>query len=246
MAKIAHICSRIGSNNASQTVYGRVLSGGYSAFNNGTDETVAQTTVRTAGTFSGLWIYMVGNSRGASTMRFRKNGADGNQVVSIGASATGLFADASNSDTVAAGDNVCHAITIGAGGTNFENTMSGVAFDAGLGDTQVVFCGGVFGGLNAAGLTRWSPLAGSGSTSITEASAQNYIPIPGTLSDMCVGVGSNSATFAVTYQTRINGADGNLTISVGAGPSSSLPKRISVALALAVPASMAPLSTSTP
>src|SRR5690349_17266000 len=80
-------------------------------------ESNAQITRRVPGVESNLYIRVNTNDRGTSTLRFRINGGDGNQVVSITASTTGEFEDTSNTDTIAAGDLTDYQITGGAGGT---------------------------------------------------------------------------------------------------------------------------------
>ena len=60
-------------------------------------EAQAQVTARRSGTFSNLRVRITTHTgTPGSTIRFRKNGADGNQVISIGVAQTGEFEDATN------------------------------------------------------------------------------------------------------------------------------------------------------
>jgi hypothetical protein len=54
----------------------------------------------------------------SSTLRLRKNSADGNQVVTITGSTTGIFQDTTNSDFILATDDVNYSIVTGATGTS--------------------------------------------------------------------------------------------------------------------------------
>ena len=71
-------------------------------------EANTQTKMSVAGTVKNLYVYVASNTRdGTSTISIRKNSADGNLTVSIGASTTGVFEDTSNTDTIADGDLLC-------------------------------------------------------------------------------------------------------------------------------------------
>ena len=80
-------------------------------------ETDHQITIRTAGVWSNLTYYMVSNDRGTSTARSRVNSGNGNQVLSI--TSTGWYEDASNSDTLSAGNTTNTTYTTASGGTTF-------------------------------------------------------------------------------------------------------------------------------
>lgn len=78
-------------------------------------ESNQQTQVRVAGTASNLQAYISQNNiNNTSTGRFRINAGNGNQTFSIGASTTGAFEDTTNSDTLAATDDVAYSYTTGA------------------------------------------------------------------------------------------------------------------------------------
>lgn len=51
-----------------------------------------------------MTIVLTANSGGVSTLRMKKNGADGNQVIVIPASTTGIFRDVTNNDDFGTGD----------------------------------------------------------------------------------------------------------------------------------------------
>lgn len=73
-----------------------------------TTEANTQTKMSVAGTVKNLYVYVASNTRdGTSTISIRKNSADGNLTVSIGASTTGVFEDTTHTDTIVDGDLLC-------------------------------------------------------------------------------------------------------------------------------------------
>ena len=80
--------------------------------------TNVQAQALAAYTVSKLQTYLPVNTvSAASTLKLRKNGANGNQSVSLTASTTGFFDDASNSDALAATDTIDYQCITGATGT---------------------------------------------------------------------------------------------------------------------------------
>lgn len=100
----------------------------YHAFASGvitpqTTESRAKIQLGVAGTLSEFSLRAGTNtSTGTTTFRLRINGANGNQTFTVGASATGLFTDTSNSDAVVATDDINVSVS---GGTSGILTMAG-------------------------------------------------------------------------------------------------------------------------
>lgn len=96
-----------------------------------------------AGTWSRLTVRVTSFGSSANvTVKSRKNGADGNQTLTV--TGTGVFKDTTNSDTVAAGDRLTIQFTNGAtGNTLFINTSS--LFTTG-GATEWTIAGVTMGG----------------------------------------------------------------------------------------------------
>lgn len=70
-------------------------------------------------TASNLGIYVSANTVTlGSTLKLRKNGADGNQSVAIAASTTGHFIDNTNTDVIVDSDLLCTQLITGAAGTS--------------------------------------------------------------------------------------------------------------------------------
>ena len=171
-------------------------------------------TARVAATYSRLTVTVIANDRGASTVGFRKNGANGNQTVSIGASATGVFQDLTNADSVVDGDEINYVHTTGAGGTTHIATSYAVVARAVRVQTLVHGLARNFAG---ASTTYAIPLAGDGGNPTTEADAQLTARYSGTWAHLYVYVSANARVTTTTLLSRKNAADGNQTLSIGAG-----------------------------
>lgn len=90
--------------------------GQYSA---NTTEASTQYKTRVAGTIANLLVHVSANARTtASTLRDRKNTANGAMSVSVGSTATGFFEDNVNTDTVVSGDLINYSGTTGTGTGN--------------------------------------------------------------------------------------------------------------------------------
>lgn len=151
----------------------------------------------------------------------RDNGADGNQSVAIGAGLTGEFEDISNSDSLTSGDYFNFAIdaTTSTEGTIIPSICSCLVEHS---TTPISFLmpareHGYSAG--PAGGEDFNPIAGEPiiSGSATENLTQCTIRFPATLDKFRIYVYANNTTNTCTFKSRVNGADGNLLITVGAG-----------------------------
>src|SRR6188508_2778957 len=86
-----------------------------------TTEANAQQTVSSDGTYSKMGVNVENSGGLTTTFRFRKNGADGNQVISATGGVFGFFEDASNTDAVTTGDLICIKSVPGATGTFYPD-----------------------------------------------------------------------------------------------------------------------------
>lgn len=178
-------------------------------------ESQTQVIYRTAGAFNNLYVRISTNgiTGGASTVVTRKGGVSQNLTVSIAASTTGEFEDLTNSDTVVSGDLWNFSITAHATGTSILVVQLGVTFSATTNTTKKHNNAGLW----ASSGSIFYPISGllGGGIVTTEANAQYPVRLGGTwsnLSVLCTG------TFAAitTYRNRINGANGNMVVSVAA------------------------------
>lgn len=178
-----------------------------------------QAPSRSAGTFSKLYIRVTANDRTAtSTLTFRNAGADGSQQVSIGAGLTGEFMDSSSTDAVLGGGELLnYKLIVGSGGTVFTWALIGILFQPNTGQVVRYEALGL-GSTVAPGNTQYQSLTGLGSTQATEANEQHKIRLTGTLKRLFANIATNSLTTATTtIRTRVNGANGAQSVSIGAG-----------------------------
>ena len=84
-----------------------------------TTELEQQSRANLALQYKRMSCYVQSNTLTASsTVRFRKNGSDGNQVITIPAGQTGFFQDSTNEDTALASDEVNYQLVTGGTGTD--------------------------------------------------------------------------------------------------------------------------------
>lgn len=180
-----------------------------------TTEAEKQFTMKSGGTWRNMSVTIAGNARTTDTLiRSRVNGANGNMLVTITSTdANKIMEDTSNSDTVAADDEINYSLTTGTGteiltmsviGTDF--LPSGNNFNSTSGrNTQTV----------ATGLTRYLNLGGSTEFRTTESNTQLSMTIPYTLSMLEVNVIANGFVGDTTFRSRINTANGNQSLVFG-------------------------------
>lgn len=180
----------------------------------GTTEAYAQYRFRVAATLSNLRVYVSVNSlNNSTTCRTRLAGGPGAQSVSIGAGVTGSFEDAVNTDAVAVGTLV-----------NFEEVTTGTAGSITL--TAL--------GVKSASLGRQVMTSDVQGESFS--TANGYVVVESELTDTLTELNTqaaagaalvarnlfayvfSSATTANTFmRLRVNGVNGNLVVTIGAG-----------------------------
>lgn len=167
---------------------------------------------RLGGTLADLLINVFMNGvSAASTLSTRVNNLAGNQSLSIPASTTGVVEDTTNSDSISVADDVAYEMITGAGGTPLGFSIS-TTFDASANTVQKVSSSG--GSMSATG-ERFFSLHGTATSGTIEANVQFEVNGASTFRNMYVSVASNDRAVS-TVALRINGADGNLSVSIGA------------------------------
>ena len=189
--------------------------------NNLTTESQVQSTERASATYSKLYALIQANSRTtASTLRFRKNGANGNQSASITASTTGTFQDATNTDSVVATDLTCVSLTTGTGTASQTVASVGVEYtpNSGCLSKYVAYNNGIAPSVSGSGVTSHACLAGTWATIFQSADTDVRFPVraAGTISNCFVNISSNTYTTATTAGIRKTGAAGNNSVSITA------------------------------
>lgn len=185
-----------------------------------TTSAYSESKIYGSGIIKNLRAYIQTNTSGSSeTINLRINNASVNQSLTIGAGVTGHFVDTTNTDSFASGDTV----NIFYNRTGSSTTVSSMGADVKTaGDITARL--GTFGNVTWANnnSARYNVLAGEVSygsgAGITEDTVRKFkLDIDGTIKNLATIVTGNARVNAVTIRVRVNGADGNGVISVGAG-----------------------------
>ena len=108
-------------------------------------EANAQCRIRDSITVSDFYIRVpFSDSTAATTIVSRKNAADGNFAISVGAAATGEFEDVINTDTLVDGDLYNYEVDRPAGGTTngWAISIMSTVFESAT-STQMILCQGI-------------------------------------------------------------------------------------------------------
>ena len=171
-------------------------------------EAVVKTRQRVAGKYKNLFIYVSANARTTDTVfRGRKNGANGNLIITIAGGATGLFEDTANEDSVAVDDDYNLSNTTNSGSENFTYNIVGVSFETT--EFHGILTTGRAGGTSvSANVTNYIPLGGAiGAHSVEARSFRKIRNSKLILKDLYVYVAANTVTADSTVTVRVNGVD---------------------------------------
>lgn len=190
-----------------------------------TTEIQAQVPYNTSGVISGLYVYVITNDLGASTVTLRKNGADTSLTVTVGASGTGASEDLTHTVTVAAGDKLSWKVVTGAGATGFNINAANFLFTAGT-NQMMKYTTTLWGAATAFGsnaITNWfptyynQPAWNATNAYLTESDTTFTIGRAGTFKNLSVYIISNANPNTTHFTLRKNGSDTALTVSVASG-----------------------------
>lgn len=177
--------------------------------------------IREAGVFSNLYIYVKANTITDTTViTLRKSVADTALTVSYTSGETGIKEDTSNSVSFAATDEAAYKVDVPSvvGTTNINFTMFGMKFTPTDTSKSVnVFPAISLSGSFAANETNYRPPVNATSMTATEANAKYRVRASFTSSNLFVFVLSNSRTTDMTFKTRVNGANGNQSVTYTSG-----------------------------
>lgn len=185
-----------------------------------TTEPRAEIRARTAYTLADMWLRIQANDlTGSTTVRSRRNGANGNQSVSIGAGVTGIFEDTVNSDSIAVGDRFNSQIITGTAPMAGDQLQfsPGISYtlDDSSGDASIISANSEVEKLR--GTTRFIAVAGEITTNTTEAFGQYTLRVGATFSNIRIFILVNGLSGSSTLTFRDTGANGNQTVPIGAG-----------------------------
>jgi len=220
---VGNWCPYITSRGAAQSTTAGATE--YIAVGTGSDliisatEAQRQVPIRQGGTFGTLWVHIGTNATSASsTLTVRKNGADGNQTVTITSGGTGDFSDNTHTDSCTAGDKFNYKTVTGTGGALGVVTVK-MDFQSSGSGAYGTFCTGSAVTYTTASATRFNCPAGvsvnTGGTN--ETLFEFYVRSAATLKNIAAYVSANSWATNASYISRKNGANGNLTVTITAG-----------------------------
>ena len=172
-------------------------------------------------TLANLWVRAIANAASTnSTVRSRKNTANGGQTVTVTALTTGVFTDAVNTDALVTGDVFNAQIVVGAGGSL---TLSMISFSLQHASADLPIIGGSQGNTQSFNTTSYYPIGGLFTNRSTEANCQYTFRASSTLSNLRIHVRSNGIdSGASTFRTRVDLVNGNQSVSIGAGTTGTL------------------------
>lgn len=190
------------------------LMAGYAGIGEGTVARVSWSP-EVAGMLRRLSVYVTSNTRSETlTWQSCLNGAAGNLAASLPAGTSGTYSDLSNSDSVGASDLLSYRLDC-TGGTGNLIAHPRVEYVVTSGDTYAL--AGRGSTAIAAGATNYFSFGGQRIAMTTESDAQASLGMAATLANLRCYVRANSLTAASTYKSRVAGADGNLSVSIGSG-----------------------------
>lgn len=186
-------------------------------------ENRAKFRVGKACTVSHFAAHINSNTRITNTIfRVRKNGANGNGILTVGSGASGFFEDASNTDSLAAGDDLGASVTTSTGGGTIvvdgiwaaletasggftvHHMTSANSFACSFSTNSARFYSAVSGGIGL-------------NYSTTEADKAATVRNSGVFRRMFIDVNANARITNTIFSMRVNNADGAQSITVGAG-----------------------------
>lgn len=182
-----------------------------------TNEANAKIRMRKAATIKNMAEFIDTNGNANSvTLKSRKNGADGNLIISITSSTTGLIEDTTHSDSVAIGDDINRSYTIGTGTLNFTPAFEQADYDSTTSDTPFIASSTMTSQSFNHSITVYNGIAGDlVSTSTTESTAQAQVNDTFKFSELLINVRSNTITSSSTLTLRTNGGSSGVTLSIG-------------------------------
>lgn len=176
-------------------------------------EASAQYKFQKAVTLANARIYVNANTcTNTSTFVIRINGADGNEIVSIGSGLTGWFEDNINTDNILINDLVnyqCNPSGVG--------TLTYAILNVDCLSTSFILMTSNTTGDGVDGTRYWVLSGNVNSTNTTESKVQILARADFVGRNLHVLVRLNLSANATTFNTRKNGGAGNLTVSIPAG-----------------------------
>lgn len=182
-----------------------------------TTEANRKTRYRTAGTLSNFHANLSSNTftLATTTIRVRKGGANGSGILTFNAGVSGTQEDTTNTDTIAAGDDLDIQIaTTNSGANTIIMQFASIVFTPTNSDLTVTkMLNGHALAFATANITdtRFFGLCGALSTRSTETEAQLTIRHAATHKNMWVFVSSNARANTTIFKSRKNASNGTMS-----------------------------------
>lgn len=167
-------------------------------------------------TSSNFYVNVNANARTTTTtFRTRVNGANGNQLVSVVAAATGIFEDTSNSDTLADGDDYNYSWTTGTGTETM--TIVTIASKVTSANGQFPLITGVTAGVaTGVGTTTYVPANGRYEVNNNEIRSKAQPRFTFDVTKLSALISANTLSANATIRVRDDGANGNNLLTITA------------------------------
>jgi hypothetical protein len=176
-------------------------------------ESLVQFKAKQNATVKNLAVFLTANTSVASTtVKSRKNTADGAISVSIGTLTTGLFEDTSNSDSLVTGDLFNTAIVTGATTVGITITTVKILFETT--NLDCILPSSSSGVAQNSALTTYFAMSGGHSSQSTETLQQLKLRKDGIGKNVQVRISVNTLNGITTFTVRNNAADTNQAVSV--------------------------------
>jgi len=180
-------------------------------------EANSQYKAKTAGTAKNLFVNVDTNSRSqATTADLRKGAASTALTISITASTTGFFEDTANTDSVAVDALINYRIRTAGGTGSIRVSHFSVEFET-TNTAWPLIGGETLGHALATSTTYFYTVGGGFFQSTTELNTRADADVAFTWSKLTAYVSANGITATTTVRNRINGANGNQSLSIGSG-----------------------------
>lgn len=174
--------------------------------------------VNVAGTYANMCVYVTQNSLNITqTMRFRKNFSNGNEVITIAPNTTGLFCDATHTDSVVIGDTVDYNYNMGGTANAGSTGVSFMKSEFTTTGTSMTYVTQNTGHAPSLGSTQYGVILGAESWNTPEPIYQILAQVRGTLSGLAMHISANSQTGNVPVHFRDNGVNGSQQLDIAAG-----------------------------
>ncbi len=197
------------------TSFARYLRPEGELLNNLTTDAISQILNHNDSVIEAISVYTEANARTSNaTLTPRINGTNGSLSVSVTSLTAGRFTASGGTQALAVDDLLNIIVTAGGSGSITLNQITlTIASDN---DREVTLMHANNLSRNNSTANQFDMLGGRMSSSVTELQYTTYLRSNGVLSRMSYNSSANSATANLQFNSRINGADGTMTITMNA------------------------------